>query len=140
MEITIAENLGPSDCPYVKRWVFECRWFSIRLHHWLYSDDLRHEHDHAWSFLSMVLVGKIIEVVDGNETVRKAGTVHYFPATYKHAVRVANDGAWTLLLTGPISRPDWGMWVDGKQWRRNKYFNKFGRWHPCENRMYKGKL
>ncbi len=47
-------------------------------------------------------------------------------------MEVNPGGCWTLLLFGREWR-DWGFFVDGKFWRRNKYFFKYGH-HGCEGR------
>ena len=49
------EALGDSNCPYAYRWVFITPWFSIRIHHFIRSDDKRYFHDHAWNFFILPL-------------------------------------------------------------------------------------
>jgi hypothetical protein len=56
-QIRWAERLGQSQCPYLIRWTFIIFGYSIRIHHWLRSDDVRHYHDHASNLLSIVLKG-----------------------------------------------------------------------------------
>lgn len=51
------QELGDPECPYLIRWLFDPRLFSIRLHHWVRSDDKRAMHDHSWWFLTLVLSG-----------------------------------------------------------------------------------
>ena len=54
----LAENESPI---YLIRWsLFTCRWFAIKLHRILLSDD-DCMHDHPWSFTSFVLWGGYIE-------------------------------------------------------------------------------
>ena len=51
----IATNDGD---PYLIRYtLIECRWFSIKVHHILRSDEDRCEHDHPWPFVSLILTG-----------------------------------------------------------------------------------
>lgn len=55
--ITWHQELGDPRCPYLIRWLIDLRLFSIRLHHWVRSDDKRAMHDHSWWFLTFVLAG-----------------------------------------------------------------------------------
>lgn len=61
-QIRWAEPLGKPECPYMFRWVFVFFGFSIRLHHWIRSDDKRFFHDHPWSFITLVLKGQYTDV------------------------------------------------------------------------------
>ena len=67
-QIRWAEKLGNQDCPYLIRWTLIFFGFSIRLHHWLRSDDKRFYHDHSANFLSIVLKGKYKNIVPIDET------------------------------------------------------------------------
>ena len=62
-QIRWAEKLGNPDDPYLIRWTIIIFGFSIRLHHWLKSDDDRYFHDHAANFISIVLKGKYSNMV-----------------------------------------------------------------------------
>ena len=54
------EPLGVPGSPYLIRWMIEWRPLgSIRLHHWLGSDDHHAPHDHSWGFATLVLRGRI---------------------------------------------------------------------------------
>lgn len=58
LKLRWAEKLGLPDCPYVIRWRLEVRGLgSVRVHHWLSSDDPRAYHDHPWWFLTLVVKG-----------------------------------------------------------------------------------
>ena len=127
--LTWAENLGKEECPYLRRWVVNCGLFSIRLHHWLGSDDQRHLHDHPWAFITIVLRGGYIDRDDTRKDRLLPGSIRVRSATYKHSVRVRPSGCWSLVLTGPEVR-EWGFWVKGRFRKRNKYFRLFGH-HPC---------
>jgi hypothetical protein len=64
------------------------------------------------------------------ETVR-AGTVHFRPANHTHRT-IADRGAWTLVLMGPIERP-WGfVSKDGRWWPWREYRAKFGHGTVCD--------
>ena len=56
-QIRWAEKLGLQECPYLIRWTFLFFGYSIRIHHWLKSDDDRFFHDHASNLVSVVLKG-----------------------------------------------------------------------------------
>jgi hypothetical protein len=62
-QIRWAEKLGDQTCPYLIRWTFIFFGRSIRLHHWIRSDDRRHFHDHSADLTSIVLKGKYWNVV-----------------------------------------------------------------------------
>jgi hypothetical protein len=124
------ELLGKSECPYIKRWYVDFGPFSIRLHHWLSSDDQRNFHDHPWWYCSLVLRGSYTDRSPKGSSRRGPGSIDYFPATHQHTVEVAPGGCWTILITGRESR-QWGFWVKGKFKKRNRYFYDFGH-HPCE--------
>lgn len=52
------KKLMAGDKPYVERWMVELKDVgSVRLHHWLCSDDQRAFHDHPWWFCTLVLKG-----------------------------------------------------------------------------------
>jgi hypothetical protein len=57
-QIRWAEKLGYQDDPYLIRWTFILFGYSIRIHHWIKSDDNRYFHDHSADLLSIVLKGK----------------------------------------------------------------------------------
>lgn len=126
-----AKKLGRPDCPYLVRWKLDFGWFSIRLHHWLASDDYRAQHDHPSWFWTLVVWGGYTDVTPKGEEKMRAGKLAFRPATHRHHVRVDKGGCWTLLLFGREKRR-WGFWVNGKFRKRNKYFFEHG-YHPCEN-------
>lgn len=47
---------------YMRRWIFSCPWFTIRLHHILDSD-YGLPHNHPWNFVSLVLKGGYTEAL-----------------------------------------------------------------------------
>ena len=122
---------------YLRRWRFETPWGSVRLHHWLKSDDDRALHDHPWDFWTYILKGSYTDISspwEGFDT-RVSQTVqrwhwYYRPARHRHYVEVPPTGCWTLVLTGPIVRR-WGFWVKGRFRKANKYFLEAGQ-HPCD--------
>ena len=61
-QIRWKEKLGYKDNPYLIRWTFIIFGFSIRIHHWIKSDDNRHFHDHSSDLISIVLKGRYFNV------------------------------------------------------------------------------
>lgn len=123
------EKLGLPGCPYVIRWNVETPIGSVRLHHWLGPDDDRAYHDHPWWFVTLVLHGGYRD--DSPEGVDElhAGSVRFRRALHRHTVIPHSGGAWTLMITGRKMR-SWGFWRNGKFFKANKWFLRFGH-HPC---------
>jgi hypothetical protein len=137
------EALGLPECPYLYRWTFIFFGFSIRLHHWLRSDDNRHFHDHACDLVSIILWGKYYNVVPidpEDPDVNKAKKIRarawrpwFAKAEAMHYLEIPEGGAWTILLQGrPKPYHKWGFYVRNAvtkkfvKWRTLRYFNKFG--------------
>lgn len=124
-----AEELQCKTGVYVRRWYIETPLFSIRLHHWLHSDDNRALHDHPWWFITLILKGGYTDLSHNNEHLSQ-GSIRFRKAEHQHSVKVGKGGAWTVLLTGPKTRK-WGFQV-GKKWKKsNKYFLEHGQ-HVCD--------
>lgn len=125
------ERLGLPECPYLIRWTLVLFGFSIRLHHWLRSDDDRFYHDHACDFVSIVLWGRYTNCTPDGDFPVRAPSVWRSTATKRHYLRIPEGGAWTLLL---CSRPyhKWGFYVprttDGevRRLRPLEYFHRYG--------------
>ena len=121
----IRQELGKVGDPYLVRYVLDFGLFSIRLHHWRHSDDLRHKHDHAWNFLIFILYGSYLDISDSGEEYCHFGMVKYRKATHQHSVKLISKNCWTLLLCSKEFRK-WGFYVNGKFRKRNKYFYEYG--------------
>lgn len=129
-QIRWKEALGKPECPYLYRWTFLFFGFSVRLHHWIRSDDKRFFHDHPSNFISIVLKGHYTNVTpEGRKEVR-AGSFWYARADQRHYLDIPKDGAWTLLFFGKPYRK-WGFWVGEKLVRPLKYFHRYGI-PPCD--------
>lgn len=134
--LTWRQELGDPTCPYAKRWVINCGPLgSLRLHHWLSSDDKRAKHDHPSDFITLILKGSYVDAgIDTNERMTP-GKICRRSAEHQHTVVVAPGGCWTLLYFFP-ERRKWGFFVrrkDGSfKWTKaNKYFFENGH-HPCD--------
>jgi hypothetical protein len=119
------EAMGRPECPYLYRWTILFFNFSIRLHHWIRSDDKRFFHDHPYDFISIVLKGSYTNVTPEGRFKVKAGSIWASKAMKRHYLDVPKSGAWTLLLCGRPYRK-WGFWVNNHLWRPLRYFHKFG--------------
>ena len=124
-QIRWKEILGKKECPYLYRWTFLFFGFSIRLHHWLKSDDRRFFHDHACNLISIILKGFYYNVTPEGRFLSRAFRPRYMNALQRHYLDIPQKGAWTVLLCG---RPyhKWGFYVKAHKWRPLRYFHKFG--------------
>ena len=107
------EHLGRPECPYVRRWVVVVGGYSVRLHHFYRSDDVRAPHDHPWWFVTLVLRGTYTDRsadADGVLTDDRlhVGSVRYRPALHRHSVVLTDGPCWTVIVTGKHSRR-WGL-------------------------------
>jgi len=119
------EKLGNPQCPYLYRWTLILFGFSIRLHHWIKSDDKRFFHDHSCDFISIVLKGRYYNVTESERKIVKAISMWKSKAVQPHYLDIPKQGAWTLLLCGrPYQK--WGFYVKDKKIRPLKYFHKYG--------------
>ena len=139
-QIRWKEALGKPECPYLYRWTLIIFGFTIRLHHWLRSDDNRYFHDHATNLISIILKGHYYNVIPAddscdtskcNKILVKAGSVWKAKAEQRHYLEIPEGGAWTLLLCGrPYNK--WGFWVPRKdngvlrKLRPLRYFHEYG--------------
>lgn len=133
--ITWNQPLGNRECPYAYRWILDFYFFSIRLHRWITSDDLRYFHDHPCGFFTLVLWGSYTDISPNGEDKLTIGSWRYREALYKHSVKVDKKGCITLLVFGKPFR-EWGFYAPKKSgkiiWQKAKrYFLSFGH-HPCE--------
>lgn len=103
------EKLGKPECPYLYRWTFIFFGFSIRLHHWIKSDDKRFFHDHSCNLISIILKGWYFNVMPeslddptifGIRYLALPFRPRYMNALQRHYLDIPRGGAWTLLLCG----------------------------------------
>jgi hypothetical protein len=130
-QIRWKEKLGRPECPYLYRWTLIFFGFSIRLHHWIRSDDKRFFHDHPSNFISIILRGSYTNVTPNGRNEVKAGSMWIAKAKDRHYLDIPKGGAWTLILCG---RPyhKWGFWIEeNRKFRPLRYFHKYGI-PPCD--------
>lgn len=128
--ITWGQELGLEECPYAKRWILDLHYFSIRMHHFMHSDDPRHLHDHPWWYLTIVIRGGYTDHGENEKIHLRAPAVAFRKSSHAHYVDPDEGGAWTILLTGKHKRI-WGFWVKGKFKKAYRYFFDYGH-PPCE--------
>ena len=149
------EPLGLAECPYLYRWTLILFSRSIRLHHWLRSDDKRFYHDHAADLISIVLKGRYTNVnpiikdkpshyilpetgefnfvshpVEGifnswKNFINFRKSIWFSKAEVQHFLEIPKGGAWTLLLEGKKYHK-WVFYVNEHKWRPLRYFHKYG--------------
>ena len=119
------EKLGLPECPYLYRWTLIVFGYSIRLHHWIKSDDRRYFHDHSCDLISIIIKGQYYNVTPEGKFLAKAWHPRKMKATQQHYLDIPKEGAWTIILCG---RPyhKWGFYVNNHKWRPLRYFHKFG--------------
>lgn len=95
--------------PYLKRWyLWRCKRFSIRIHHFTGPDPDDVPHDHPWDFWSIPFRGWYYESTkDGLRRVRWLSH-HKAEDYHKVLVLCRPKGVWTLFITG-AERREWGF-------------------------------
>jgi hypothetical protein len=118
------EAMGEKGNPYLYRWTFLFFNYSIRIHHWIRSDDDRFFHDHPWNFISIILKGKYVNVTPKGRYPVNAISRWKSNALDRHYLEIPKGGAWTMLFCG---RPyhKWGFWKGDKKLRPLQYFYKY---------------
>ena len=146
-QIRWAEKLGYVSHPYLMRWTFILFGYSIRIHHWIKSDDNRFFHDHSSNLISIVLKGHYYNVkpiindknpennskfcyVEGifnswKNFLNFKKSIWFSKAEDRHYLSIPSGGAWTLMFEGR-PRHKWGFYVNGHKWRPLRYFHKYG--------------
>ncbi|OBF77036.1 hypothetical protein [Mycolicibacterium fortuitum] len=127
--------IGGKDDPYLLRWYLlpRNRFLNLYVHKFVRSD-VDTLHDHPWGFVSLILRGEYTEVTPQGHNRRRAGSLAFRDAKFRHHVvllpelqetaRLEPTGpdrplvrfwhtherpCWTLIATGPVTRV-WGFW------------------------------
>lgn len=88
--------------------IFSCRWFAVKIHNILLSDD-DCLHDHPWKFYSLILWGGYIEHTEKGKRIYHPGNFLIRPAEFKHRLEICQP-AWSLVITFKKVRK-WGFWT-----------------------------
>jgi hypothetical protein len=83
-QIRWKEALGLPECPYLYRWTLILFGFSIRLHHWIKSDDRRYFHDHACDLISIIFKGQYTNVTPEGAFPATAWKPRFMKAEARH--------------------------------------------------------
>lgn len=105
--------------PYLVRYsIFSCKWFAIKIHHILLSDD-DCLHDHPWAFISLLLKGSYVEVGTPDRKIKcyMAGDILYRRAEWAHKLMIEpGKTVWSFVITfkkqrqyGDFLRPGDGL-------------------------------
>jgi len=105
---------------------------SFRIHNFIKTEPIKHQHDHAWDFITFILKGGYTDVSPSGEDKLKAGSIRFRKAEHIHNV-VVEEGksCWTFVIAFKPRRK-WGFWVNGKLKRPIAYFHKNG-YLPCDD-------
>jgi hypothetical protein len=106
---------------YMRRWIFQHPFGTIRLHNIRLPDADPDLHDHPWDFVSFILRGGYVErvpcpgadpAVGPFQTLTiEAGGINFRRATDAHRIdRLIGGSAWTLVFSGRRVR-SWGFWT-----------------------------
>lgn len=96
---------------YMLRYVFRTRWFSVRLHKIVRSDEDPHMHDHPFGFWSLLLSDSYTEHTPSGVRTWPRWSLVRRRATDLHRLELHRP-VWTLVVAGPKTRA-WGFDVDG---------------------------
>ena len=116
---------GPDD-PYMHEYyLVKCRWLGIYLHQYYRGDKDENCHDHPWASISIVLLGRFLEIfVDETVKLRKRGAIVFRGARSFHKIQLPDDPiekpVWTLFIRFKACRK-WGFmtpngWVDADRY------------------------
>lgn len=116
-------DIGPG---YMHRWYLipRNRFFNIYLHKIIRSDDDWALHDHPWWSVSLLLKGKLLELLKDRERFPKRFIPVVRSAELAHRLVVLDGPVWTVFITGPRIR-EWGFYCP-KGWVHWKIFTKPG--------------
>lgn len=124
MKTTILYQYRNRTIPYLKRYtLFTCKWFSIKLHHTLISDDAP-LHDHPWDYVSIILAGGYWEITKGKEIWYGPGSVLKRKGSIPHRLEIPKGKTcWSLIFTSFKYR-NWGLMDNHKWTSHEKILNK----------------
>ncbi len=97
------------------RWrIIHTPWFGIYLHKWNKPDPRPTQHNHPWSFFSVILRGEYTEKRKEPNLVWRYNVIKWLnivPRTVFHAVSSVTPETISLMFVGK-THEDWGYWND----------------------------
>ena len=115
---------------YMNRWWIRKHrpggWWSARIHQILRSDLDRHQHDHPWPYITIILAGGYWEErPDWAMKWHGPGSILIRKATDRHRL-IVPDGAtcWTLFIMGKW-RQTWGFYTEAGKVPYTEYSSTF---------------
>lgn len=133
----IPDRIDPSK-PYLTRWYLiggeDHKFFSLVLHEFHCSDPTD-EHDHPFSFLSLILSGGYYEIMDGKAFWRKPLSLLFrsWKEKHKHRIVLGKAPVYTLVALLPriglerFKAVDWGFYTKAGWVHHDRYFEDMKR-------------
>lgn len=99
----------PGDVYLSRLMLVRTPWFGVYFHIIRRPDWSRCQHDHPWSFVTLILRGGYVEEVGGETFTRRPGYIGYRPRAFEHSItQLRNGPAYTLVLRGR-NHEAWGF-------------------------------
>jgi hypothetical protein len=93
----------------VRYFIFRSALFSIYLHNLRLSDEQRAQHDHPWSFITILLTSGYFEYTPKGKFWRPRFSILWRPAEWQHRLELVKP-CWTLVFRF-ARRRDWGFFA-----------------------------
>ena len=113
----ISEMKSKAGGLHFRRWLlFSLPWFDVCIHQILRHDEDKHEHNHPWWFIGMILKGGYVETRNGKAIKRGWLSIGKMRRDQYHQVirLLHNTSTWTLVVRSRFRDENWGYDVDGK--------------------------
>lgn len=143
------EKLGFQNEPYLIRWTIILFGYSIRLHHWIKSDDNRYFHDHSSKLISIVIKGHYWNVtpIDNNKNPNEYINIHnqIIPnKKYNHVEGIFNSWNNFIHMNKSIWKSNpydlhylkipkegaWTLLIEGKKCNKWGFIVNGHKWRP----------
>jgi hypothetical protein len=117
-------DLDSGDVYLSRLMLIRTKWFGLYVHVIRRADWSECQHDHPWSFVTMILKGGYEEQIGNVVVTRKPGYVGYRPRSFEHRIsRLLNGNAVTLVMRF-TNHEAWGFrTLNGEKVPWGKYVN-----------------
>lgn len=106
---------NPAEVYLSRLMLIKTRLFGLYVHVIRRADYARCEHDHPWSFVTIILRGGYEEEVGGTTFCRRPGYIGYRPRRFEHRItHLRRRTAVTLVFRGP-DHVHWGFRTAAQQ-------------------------